>query len=110
MRNLTFSICGLAAFVALTPVVSRADGDPSRGLWVGEVTLTKVNETVVGINAANQVAAPDPAVTTPVNSPAHLRIILHVDGQGSVRLLKSVALLDKSTNQQPDIALVTDQN
>src|SRR5882724_422257 len=57
----------------------------SSGLWVGEVTLNKVNETVVGFNAANQVVAPDPAVTTPVASPAHLRIILHVDSANNVR-------------------------
>jgi len=83
---------------------------PSRGLWVGEVTLNKVNETVVGINAANQVAAPDPAVPTPVASPAHLRIIFHVDGDGKVRLLKSVAVLANGTNQPPDLALVTDES
>jgi hypothetical protein len=63
---------------------------------------------VVGINAQNQTVAPDPNVTTPVNSPAHLRIILHVDKQGQVRLLKNVAILNKSTNDPSAIALVTD--
>ncbi|MDB6112525.1 MAG: hypothetical protein JWR69_4275 [Pedosphaera sp.] len=109
MRKHTFSIYGLAALLVLAPAASQAASDPSRGLWVGEVTLNKVNETTVGINAANQVVAPDPTNTTAVASPAHLRIIFHVDGSGQVRLLKSVAVLDKSTNQTPDISLVTDQ-
>ena len=99
----------LAVFWGVVPGVLAAN-DPSRGLWVGEVTLNKVNETVVGINAANQVAAPDPAVPTLVASPAHLRIIFHVDGDGKVRLLKSVAVLAKGTNQPPDLALVTDES
>jgi hypothetical protein len=76
------------------------------GLWVGEVTLTKVNESVGGINAANQLVFNDPKVPTPVASSAHLRIILHVDSQGQVRLLKSVAALSKGSNQPP--ALITD--
>jgi hypothetical protein len=78
------------------------------GLWVGEAVLNKVNETVVGIDAANQTVAPDPSVTTPVQSPAHLQVIVHVDSQGQARLLKSVAVLAKSTNQPPDLALITD--
>ena len=62
--------------------------------------LTKVNETVVGINAANQVAAPDPSVTTPTADKASLRLILHVDGGGQVRLLKSVAVFNRDTNSE----------
>ena len=75
---------------------------------MGEVTLTKVNEAVGGINAANQLVFTDPTNATPVASAAHLRIIFHVDSQGQVRLLKSVAALQKSTNQPPGIALITD--
>ncbi len=82
--------------------------ESAAGLWVGEIVLNKVNETVVGVDAANQVVAPDPSVPTPVQYPAHLRIILHVDGTGQVRLLKSVAVLTKGTNQPPDVELVTD--
>ncbi len=97
---LTVLICGSAAAFGQTT--------PSSGLWVGEVTLDHVNETVVGIDANNQTVAPDPNVPTPVQSPAHLRIILHVDKQGQVRLLKNVAILNKSTNSTPVVALVTD--
>jgi hypothetical protein len=82
--------------------------DSASGLWVGEILLNKVNETVEGVDAANQVVAPDPSVPTPVAHPAHLRIILHVDANGQVRLLKSVAVLTKGTNQPPDVELVTD--
>lgn len=96
------------AALAFLAAESLAAASPTSGLWAGEVTLTRVNETVVGINAQNQTVAPDPAVTTPVKSPAHLRILLHVDGQGQVRLLKSVAVVDKSTNNTPDLALITD--
>ena len=94
-------------FLICTSATVFGQGSPS-GLWVGEVILNRVNETVVGINAQNQTVAPDPNVTTPVQSPAHLRIILHVDSQGQVRLLKNVAVLNKSTNSTPNIALVTD--
>lgn len=96
------------AFLFGTAAATFAQATGPQGLWVGEVTLNRVNEAVVGINAQNQVVAPDPAVTTPVQSPAHLRIILHVDRQGQARLLKNVALLDKSTNSTPNLALVTD--
>ena len=78
------------------------------GLWVGQVTLSKVNETVGGVNAANQLVSPAPSVTTPVASAAHLQVIFHVDSQGQVRLLKSVAVLPKTTNQPPGVALITD--
>jgi len=107
-RSLAPAIWLCFAILNWSAATTFAQSTGSQGLWVGEVTLNRVNETVVGINAQNQTVAPDPNVTTPVNSPAHLRIILHVDKQGQVRLLKNVAILDKSTNSTPDLALVTD--
>ncbi len=98
----------LALLLAAAPATARAQSNPSRGLWVGDVTLNAVNESVVGIDVSNNVVAPDPSVTTPVNAPAHIRIIFHVDSTGQVRLLKSVAILAKDTNNPPDLALVTD--
>lgn len=89
-------------------ISGTAFAQSNAGLWVGEVVLNRVNETVVGTDAQNNIVAPDPNVTTPVKSPAHLRIILHVDKQGQVRLLKNVAILDKSTNSTPNLALITD--
>jgi hypothetical protein len=72
--------------------------------------MQRVNETVSGVNAANQVVSPDPAVPTPVNSPAHVRILFHVNASGQVRLLKGVAIINKSTNSTPDIALISNPN
>ena len=86
-----------------------AQSDPSRGLWVGEVVLNKVNEVSTAVNAENVVVAPDPNVPTPTADAAHLRLILHVDGAGKVRLLKSVAVINKSTTDTLNIALVTDE-
>jgi hypothetical protein len=88
---------------------ARAAEHPSRGLWVGEAILNKVNEVPIGFNAANQVVAPNPQVPTATADKANLRLILHVDGEGQVRLLKSVAALNSSTNDPNAIALVTDE-
>ena len=96
------------AFFLTSSVAYAVTNDPTRGLWVGEVTLQRVNETVDGVNAANQRVSPDPAVATPVKAPAHLRIIFHVNGSGQVQLLKGVAIINKSTNGTPDIALISD--
>jgi len=87
---------------------SATSAATNSGLWVGEISLTKVNESVGGVNAANQLVFNDPAVPTPVASAAHLRVIFHVDSQGQVRLLKNVAVVTKNTNQPPAVALITD--
>lgn len=112
MRKTTFGESrSLAPFIWLCVFIficGTAFAQSSAGLWVGEVTLNRVNETVVGNDAQNNIVAPDPNVATPVKSAAHLRIILHVDKQGQVRLLKNVAILDKSTNSTPNLALITD--
>ena len=94
----------LLAALWLSAVTLQAAPHPSRGLWVGEVTLTNVNEVSVAVNAQNVVVAPDPNVATPTADAAHLRLILHVDGDGQVRLLRSVAVINKSTNDTPDVA------
>lgn len=110
MRTTPFHLLCLVIVTLMTGGVTYAANAPTRGLWVGEVTLNKVNETVDGINAANQRVSPDPAVPTPVKSPAHVRILLHVNGDGQVKLLKGVAIVDKSTNSTPNIALISDPN
>src|SRR6266404_1355471 len=81
---------------------------PSRGLWVGEIILTNVNEVTTAVNSQNVLVSPNPTNTTPTASAAHLRLILHVDSGGQVRLLNSVAVVNKSTNGQPNVALLTD--
>ena len=105
MRTSFYLSLWLATLILWMPVNTRA-ASAAAGLWVGEITLTKVNETVVGFDAANQLVAPDPAVTTQVGSPAHLRAIFHVDSLGQVRLLKGVAVL--ATSNQPPEVLITE--
>ncbi len=106
MRNDFRRYSVLLACLLATRLIQAATNSAS-GLWVGEVTLQKVNETVSGVNAANQVISSDPNVATPVSSAAHLRIIFHVGTNGQVKLLKGVAIVDKSTNGTPDIALIS---
>lgn len=69
---------------------------PYRGLWAGQVTLNFVNEVPVPLDKNNNPVAPDPAVATPTFDQAHLRLILHVDGAGQVRLLRDVAVLNRA--------------
>ena len=100
--------CG--AGLLAVPFLLHGAPSPSRGLWVGEVTVSNVNEVVGGINAAGQLVPPN---LNPTNtaSAAHLRLVLHVDAGGQVRLLKHVAVLNNSTNAtngQVMISLVTD--
>jgi hypothetical protein len=70
MRKTTFgesrSVAPLIWLFVLIFVSGTAFAQSSAGLWVGEVTLDRVNETVVGNDAQNNVVAPDPKVTTPV--------------------------------------------
>lgn len=80
---------------------------PSTGLWVGDVTVNQVNEVSIPINAANIPIAPNPTTTTPTKSPAYLRLILHVNGAGQVRLLKSVAIVDTTQVTRTNIGSVT---
>jgi hypothetical protein len=84
----------------------------SHGLWVGEVVLGEVNEVTVPLDANNSPRAPDPARVTPTSDAANLRLILHVDAAGQVRLLKHVAILAHKAGVQEaesDLALVTDE-
>jgi hypothetical protein len=90
--------------------------DPgTRGLWVGDVVFTAVNEV--------QTAKPGQSgVVTPVASPLSFVIILHVDNGGRVRLLKEVTIMQHPGGQtdvtigeegipegvETQIALVTD--
>ena len=99
---------GLSAGLLLLPAWTGAASDPSRGLWVGDVTLTKVNE--VGVDAYLQAGAvpPGPAETTPTASSVHFRLIVHVDASGQARLLKSVAVFGRTNSSGRTLSLVTD--
>jgi len=78
--------------VALAPTVALADS--AEGLWVGRAILNQVNE-VVGAVDENQVRVQNPpTLTTPTSDQAEIFLMLHVDGAGQVRLLKSVVIAD----------------
>lgn len=66
------------------------------GLWLGEVRLDEVNEV--------QTAAPGSDVVAATARPASIRILLHVDAHGQVRLLKDVIVMKQrnGTNGAPD--------
>ena len=84
----------------------------SHGLWVGEVVLGEVNEVTVPLDENNVPRAPDPSRVTPTSDAANLRLILHVDAAGRVRLLKHVAILAHKAGIQEsesDLALITDE-
>lgn len=91
-------IVALSVF-ALSWVNSHA-AHPSRGLWVGEVTLNAVNEATGAVGDSNTYEFSDPEVPTPTSDAAYLRLILHVNGAGQVSLLKSVAIVQGDVDAQ----------
>ena len=107
----------LCFVLAAAGMLDRAYGQAAsnRGLWVGQVTLTRVNEVTVPLDAQNVAIAPDPDVATPTSDAAQLRLLLHVNGAGQASLLKDVAILRRTTDSSAmlqsdhDVALVTDE-
>src|SRR5206468_11857647 len=97
----------LAAVLLLAPMGVRA-ASPARGLWVGDVTVNKVNQVGADAYLLAGAVPPGPEQTTPTASAAHFRIILHVDNSGQVRLLKSVALFSQTNSSGASVSLVTD--
>lgn len=88
---------GLAFAFAVIPVgFAFAQANAYRGLWIGQVTLSRATEVTVPLDENNVPVAPNPAVPTATADEAHLRVILHVNGAGQVSLLKDVAVLDRS--------------
>lgn len=71
--------------IAATPVNKYA------GLWVGTVRVREVSQSQTGSLA-----------TTPVKDEFGLRVIVHVDGSGTVRLLKEVIQLWIEGTRVPD--------
>lgn len=100
------------ALLALLGGQAGAQSSSYRGLWVGEASLSEVNEVSVPLDENNIPRAPNPEVTTPTSDLAKLRLILHVDASGQVSLLKHVAILARKAGEQvnaSDLALVTDE-
>ena len=110
-RNTIFRHATVFAILA-SGAAAHAQSDPSRGLWVGEVTLKYATEVTVPLDENNNPIAPNPRVPTPTFDDANLRLILHVNGSGQVNLLRDVALVRRKTGDlasENDIALLTDE-
>src|SRR5262249_45611264 len=73
---------GIAMFCA-APAANAATSR-SAGLWIGDVTLVSVSYAPTGAKADTR-------------SVAQMRILLHVDATGTVRLLKDVIIATRST-------------
>jgi hypothetical protein len=56
------------------------------GLWIGEVVLSHVNEVQKAVNGAAE-------AVSPTGKEATIRILLHVDASGQVRLLKDLIVM-----------------
>jgi hypothetical protein len=82
----------------LSPLAAESVS-PSAGLWIGMVSLNKVNE----VNGAGG---------APVATPAEfsMRCVVHVNAAGAAKLLKQVILMRKvvAPGQPPGFVLVTD--
>ncbi|MCP5515627.1 MAG: hypothetical protein H7A45_00035 [Verrucomicrobiales bacterium] len=81
--------------IAVSGVSTWSAANPYRGLWVGEARLSYVNEVPVPLDENNVPIAPDPKVATPTADEAQVRLILHVNGAGQVKLLRDVAILSR---------------
>lgn len=101
--------CGISS-------VSMAE-HPYAGLWVGRAAVSHVNEVAVPLDENNIPIAPDPNVPTPSYDAAYIRLIIHVNGQGQVNLLRDVAVLRVSdtnatssavSDAESDYVLVSD--
>jgi hypothetical protein len=94
----TFPFHQLAVFLGLALALGDAEAIRAgsyRGLWVGQITLNRVNGVSVPLDANNNPKPEKPEVATPTADAANLRLILHVNGAGQVSLLKDVAVLNR---------------
>lgn len=78
----------------------------SKGLWIGNITLTKVNEVQKALNGVAN-------TETPTADAASIRVLLHVDAAGRARLLKDVVIMQtytipNDTTSVKRVVLVTD--
>ena len=87
----------------LSPLLAGAAmaQDPAAGLWTGEVSLSKVSEVHFRQTTG--------ATPTDAASPFTMRVLLHVDASGNVKLLKE-AILMQTTATPPVQVIVTQPN
>lgn len=65
--------------------------DPKAGLWVGSVSIDQVND-------ANVI----PATYSPTASPFEFRVMIHIDADGTARLLNEAVQLWRDGTNKPD--------
>lgn len=78
----------------------------AKGLWIGNVTLTQVNEVQQALNGVSK-------TPTPTADAASIRVLLHVDAAGRTRMLKDVMIMQtyadpNDTTSAKRMVLVTD--
>jgi len=71
-----------------------AQNSRAAGLWIGEVVLDRVNEVQRAVNGVAE-------AVSPTGKEAVIRIILHVDGAGQVRLLKDLIVMQTQPEGVP---------
>lgn len=91
VRRLAVPLALLTATTARLQTVPEFD---PAGLWVGDVTLNQVSNARTGS-------------LEPTASTAQIRLLLHSDATGKVRLLKEVVVARNATNSA-DILLISD--
>lgn len=96
VRGRLGALCGVVLLATLAAEAQSVAPNPeAAGLWIGETTLNFVSHASAGTLEA-----------TPTS--AQLRLILHVDATGNVRLLKDVIVAKRSPADGFDTVLVTD--
>jgi hypothetical protein len=68
-----------------------ADADPASGLWVGDVVMDMVNEAIV-----------EPPVFQLTAKPFQFRVMIHVNHDGTARLLNEAVQLWRDGTTKPD--------
>ncbi|WP_395738914.1 hypothetical protein [Prosthecobacter sp.] len=82
-------------------LVTVASAQTAAGLWVGDITLDQVNEV-----HARQTTGATP---TPAAKPFSMRVLLHVNASGQIKLLKEAVLM-RTRGASPAPVIVTQMN
>jgi hypothetical protein len=72
----------------------------SAGLWVGSISLNRVNEVQTAVGGASE-------ETTPTDDSLIVRVLLHADSKGALRLLKDVVIMRRRGDPTGPLVLVT---
>src|SRR5262245_11676239 len=105
VRQWTFGVLLVFFCVRAIPAATH----PSAGLWGGENSLDSADQAGTTGYQVKNAPAPQAERTTPTADTAHVRLLLHVDSDGKVNLLKNVTVINKAPAGLPaDLVLLTD--